>query len=360
MSMSLRTLLTFSVVLLAISGTALGWGGPSHSALAEILFDDPLIQVFTNKFGVDVNAVTSWMGEPPSEWHHPGWSMIQARGYHGTYAGNNWDALDETTRLRYLTHIALDCGVPVGHSPASHVWSNTTKEAWLEAQVSTWSTYPSISGRMNYANSETGYITDFTGKIGDITNRFYGGAINNAQWSKDNLGFYMFDYNDYRHAGWNGTALGLFLGRAVLIDYFLGKIAPIAGMAEQYVVSPGGSVTFELVNAFDPDYITWNSDGTYFNQANAGLTYALWYINGDEVWDFSGASVTYTYDELVAMGLTPGEWSDVRLTVRDDEMDLGYNSAPIYLYPAGGAVPEPATMSLLAVGILGLLRRRKR
>jgi hypothetical protein len=216
-----------SFLLFAIGSTALGWGGPSHAALCQKTFDDPVLQPFLS--GIDQSAIENYTGEPPGNWHSGQWTDIVARSYIDTAgvspSGNNWNSLDETTRLKYLMHNTTDVGVPMGHSPANQVFVDSGKEAYLELQVSTWSTYPTVAGTTYYTHTKNGYSEDFDGTRDTIINKFYNACLNNATWSKNNLaGFpYFHDYNDYRAAGWNGTTIALMLQRVIFVDYFLGQ-----------------------------------------------------------------------------------------------------------------------------------------
>ena len=193
------------------------------------MLDDPAVSPFISEFGIDANSVKSWTSEPPDAWHHPGWSMLQARGYLGVHNDMDWTSLSETTRLRYLIHIAADSGVPVGHSPARDVYVNTLGEAQLEAQVALWDSYPSVAWQTGYYHESTGYSETFTGTYSQILTKFYGACINNAQWykNKENILVCTVRKPIAEPAG-AGTTLGLYLARAMLVDYFLAKRDPVA------------------------------------------------------------------------------------------------------------------------------------
>jgi hypothetical protein len=322
--------IAFSLILLVFIPEAFPWGGPSHSSLATILLNEPTVAPFINEFGVDANSVKSWTSEPPDEWHHPGWDMLNRRGYLGIDNGMDWTSLSETTRLRYLIHIAVDCGVPLGHSPANAVYTNKVAEAQLEAQVATWSSYPSIVGQTGYQHESTGYTASFTGTYSEILTKFYGACINNASWykGKENiLGLHSTDTN--RRAGWCGTTIGLYLGRAMLVDYFLAKRTPLAVANGPYVVSPGGSVTLSSSGSQDPDSVTWLSNGTYVNNGG-GIVSIAWDLNNDGTYETSGANPTLSYNSLYAL-LGPGQ-KTIRLKVVDDEGKVGYGTTTLMVY----------------------------
>jgi len=328
------------MLLLGMTPQVFAWGGPSHSELAQILFNDSNISPFISEFGINVGDVTSWTSEPPDEWHHPGWAMLVARGYLGTYGSQNWAGLNETTRLRYLTHIAVDCGVPIGHSPASDTYTNKVAEAHLEAQVATWSSYPSIAGTCYFQHGSTGYSTCFDGTYTQIISKFYSACLNNANWyeGKENwLGLHSTDTN--RTAAWAGTTLGLNLGRAILVDYFLAKRNTVAVANGPYSVSPGGSITFSSAGSYDPDSITWNANATYYNNGG-GLTTIQWDLNGDGVYETSGASPTLTYSALYALG-GPTTGRTISLRVVDDEGKVATATSTLTVYAPSNVLISP-------------------
>lgn len=331
--------LAWSVVLLllmtvSVGSTAWGWGGPTHSKLAQFLLDDPVISPFVTEFGIDRSSVISWTGEPPDAWHHPGWEMIRDRGYLGVYSGVDWTSLSETTRLKYLIHIATDCGVPLGHSPAREVYINTVAEAALEAQVSTWSSYPSVVGTSYYQHSRTGYAAQFTGSYSDITNTFYYACLNNASWFKSTpTPWYLFGAHEpesNKAAGWNGTTLGQMLGRAMLADYFLAKRDTVAAINGSYAVNPGGNVTFSAAGSYDPDSISWATNGTYYNNGG-GLTAFDWDLTNNGVWDVSASSFNLNYDQLYSL-VGPTEGRTIQLRVIDNEGKAAYASTTLAVY----------------------------
>lgn len=297
-----------AVLLLSVSASTFGWGGPSHSRLAGNIFNDPIISGFATEFNVDVSAVTSWTSEPPTDWHHPGWSMVKARGYLGTYNGMDWTSLTETTRLRYLTHILMDAGVPVGHSPANQVYVNTFNESILEAQASTWSDSPNISG------------SSFTGTRSSVNNTFESQCVSNASAFKNTrnwLGLHSVD--DNRHHGWIGQTLALKMSRAVLTDYFLAKRDTVADIAQNVLfVQSNGNVTLSAAGSQDPDSITWNSNATYYNNGG-GISLVEWDFNEDLVFGLPSGSLDTTVSYAQYFGGNTEAGKNISVKVTDDE-----------------------------------------
>lgn len=343
----------------ALNGVAFGWGGPSHSFLTTRTFNDDVLAPLLS--GINQSAIESWTGEPPTSL--PQWESITGR-YYIRYAGdvggyNWWDDFDETTRLKYLTHSAADCAVPLGHAPANQVYTNTVAEAILEAQVSTWSTYPDVEGTCQYTHSETNHSYSLTGTIGQVIDTFEDAVLDNATWFESTqnwLGLHSIE--DNTDAGWNGTKLALMLQRAVFADYMLSKQRTVATCGGTNVIGPGGLATFEAYGSYDPDNIEWNSNGTY-SQRNTNLESYYWDFNYDGTWDFIDDDPydARSYDYLIGLGIPTGQWSTFRLSAYDDEGTRGDYYGQLYLYPGG--LPEPASLSLLAIGGILALRRRK-
>jgi hypothetical protein len=62
----------------------------------------------------------------------------------------------------------------------------------------------------------------------------------------------------------------------------------------------------------------------------------------------------------MAMGIPTNQWVRYNYAIQDDEGKMAYDSDFLYLSSGGMmAVPEPATMCLLTVGAVSLLRRRR-
>ncbi|MBN1553339.1 MAG: PEP-CTERM sorting domain-containing protein [Phycisphaerae bacterium] len=360
------------VSTLLTGGTVFGWGGPTHSALTTITFDDPVVAPLLSlkDAGTDLSAIENWIYEPASGWQDGQWTNFTARAYIDTGESPNeldWQGLDETTRLQYMTHNATDVGVPIGHAPACYNpggFTDTGKEAYLEAQVSTWSDYPSVYGTCNFTNSKTGHSYSYTGTYDEIINTHYNACRDNMSWSKTHLGGfpYFTDYEDYSAAGWNGTKIALLLQRMVLVDYFLAKQSPVASATgADRVVYPGQTVHFNASNSYDPDEILWQSNGTYYNlgtNPDTDLEY-YWDFNGDGTWDWidDDPYVNMTYNQLLALGTPTNQWVDCEFWIKDNEDKWACDIDALYLSTSGA--PEPATVSLLTVGALAMLKRRR-
>ncbi|MBN1555305.1 MAG: PEP-CTERM sorting domain-containing protein [Phycisphaerae bacterium] len=376
-----------------VSGAAFGWGGPTHAALTQRVFDDPTLAPFLS--GIDQSAIENYIGEP-GDYQNGQWSNVQARAYLDTGVspnGINWNALDETTRLKYMTHNLADVAVPLGHSPANQVYTNTVAEAVLEAQVSTWTSYPSIAGTCNYTHSETGHTYNYTGTIDQILNTHYNAVLDNAAWFKSTKKWYGHSTDDNRHAGWNGTKQAMLLQRAMLVDYFLAKELPVM-TANNYIAYSDQYVVFDQSSSYDPDAISWNSDGTYsqlYGVQNQGIEYFVWDVNGDVPyggnWDYGayGNWVAPTAQMLIDLGVPTDEWSVYYVAGVDNEGKVNYGAAYVYIAsgpaPGGdpeltmlgdidlslltltpensGCIPEPATISLLGIGAMVVLKRKR-
>ncbi|MBN1943584.1 MAG: PEP-CTERM sorting domain-containing protein [Phycisphaerae bacterium] len=363
---------TLIIALVMVNNqAALGWGSATHSALSHITFDDPMVAPLIAGWPSDVvSDIEDWGGEPNYPWHDKQFDDIQDRAYidgAGAPNGKDWSTLNDIVRMMYLLHSCADVGVPVGHSPAHWEpdgFTNKGKEAFLETQVNTWSTYPSVAGTTHFKHSRTGYEYDFTGTINEVVGTFYEVARDNKSWAKANLGVPGSDYNDYRAAGWNGTTIALMLQRAVFVDFVLSNYAA-ATIADVHYHSATNSYEFDGASSYDPDWIRWNSDGTYTridSNGSGGIVSWGWDFDLDGVWDLiasDGHHVTLSASELLAMGLTPNAVNWYGFCVKDDEGKWTETTTWFYMNSPGGA-PEPASLSLLAVGALALVRRRSR
>jgi hypothetical protein len=320
------------------------------------------------------------MGEPTDAFHLGEWGDIYYRSYIDTAGvspwGNYWNALDETTHLQYLTHLTADSAViSKWHHPAMDVNSNINQEKNIEFGVGLWLSYIPVTGTCNYTNSKTGQTHNYTGAITDVLNNHYSAVIDNANWSRTHLSNssapfgYLFDKSDYDAAGDNATIQAQMLQRAVVADYLLAKELPVV-TADNYVGYSGSSITFDESASYDPDAISWNSDGTYSQMYGInpnGLWVYLWDINGDMQWDLESYdnSLSVSTDQLIALGMQTDQWNLYTVLCSDNEGKIQTSQGYVWIYGEGlmmKAVPEPGSLTLLAIGAatLVLLRRKRR
>jgi hypothetical protein len=396
--------------LLAFGATqfAFGWNSTpvypvtnTHSLITTAALSSPIFTTTDNAYGmpllsmcpgVDWNAVRNYSGEPPTATFHSAvvvngayyisseWEDTRTRSYldtagnspMGNYPGGavyNWNSLNETTRLQYLTHLAGDTGVPSAwHYPAYEVNQNTGIESAMEQGVATWATVNSVPNTCVLSNPYTGHTYYYTGTISDVINTHHTCVRDNAQWARDNcdtgswlgayLGDYLGDKGSYDWAANRGTEMAEMYMRALVADYILAKQLPVI-YAGNYVGNLNGSITFDQSTSFDPDAISWRSDATYFQLRginSQGLTAFCYDINGHQFTSDSNTLTLYA-SQLLAIGVQPGEQTPYSVTGIDNEGK--YHTATGFIT----VVPEPGSLTLLAIGAAAFfffLKRKRR
>lgn len=363
-----------SLLILSAGGTALGWSGFEHADMCMGVFTDPGVEHLVNEMNFTIaeyNSIVTWWGEPPDEWHDGQWVTINTRAYIDTagdmFDGKNWNTLSEVDRLRYLMHTAGDVAVPIGHSPAHYNpggFSGDFEATFELMSFAYWQdppgpyAMPHIYYSSVFTNWQTWKNFYFDGTINDIKETFYEACRDNMTWLKEKYENDTLTNDDVIMAAWNGKYIAKMLMRAVLADYLLAKKKPVVEASEEYSGPPWGPATMKFYcdGSYDPDDICWDRDGKYEQMYDTLVRYE-WDFNRDGIWDWGSDTPYCSHPVVNLLGLgcpeglsyydvrcldDEGKWSDIR-------------TEQMYIGPA----PEPACLSLLAVGGLTLLRRRR-
>ena len=338
-------------------GTAFGWAGNTHSLLCQRNFDLPVVSQFLG--GINQSAIENYTSEPSQTSHDVQWdNLIQGRKYlstSGACSNGFWLwGLDETTRLKYLMHHLGDVSVPSHHRPAAYaydsLWAEGISEAAAAGGYGAVGELPNVANTSIHTHTQNGHTYNFTGTIYDVIDEFFDACRDNATYYKGGV------LSRVASANWNALAIDLMLQRAVMVDYFLAKQNAVA-IPEAYY-TPTRDVYFYGSSSYDTDNISWNADGTYSNTGGGIVQYA-WDFNNDVVFDHfsSNSMVVMSAADLIAMGCTAGAWNTYAFSVLDDEGKWSETAGSFYLPVTG--LPEPATLSLLTIGGLALLRRKR-
>jgi hypothetical protein len=238
-SKGLKSLLVICLVL-CISSTTFGWGSSpatTHERMANRILDHPNIQAYIAQFGLNRTTIAGIANtEPPTEYHHPGWSNLRDRSTYLDWPVNN-------TIVGYIIHIACDCGVACCHSPANEVWCDDVAESVFEGSAEARS-IPSLTGL--YSGD---YNTQMSIFYTDQMNLVY----NFKYWWEHTWYCPLCDPGDYAVTGMTN---GLRLTYAVLIEYFNYHTM------QATVISANGG---ESLLAGTNHTITWQTLGTFQN-----------------------------------------------------------------------------------------------
>ncbi|MBN1555728.1 MAG: PEP-CTERM sorting domain-containing protein [Phycisphaerae bacterium] len=325
--------------------------------------------------GVNQSAIENYTGEPDG--HSGQWTGIEGRYYidtGGTYSGFSYNALNETARLQALMHHVGDVSVPAHHYPANIEYDSQWAEGLCEAAATggylSVGELPNVANTTSYTHTRNGHSYNFTGTIDQVTTTFFNACRDNAAWYKSTkktfLGIPYHTASDIASANWNGLKIDLMLQRAVFVDYFLAKLNPVMEPYKFPTGSAGGNISFNYSDAYDPDCVTWESNGSYsqiHGVHSQGLQYYLYDFDGDVPsggdWEYQSYNdiTNFSVNDLIAMGLPTNQWTVFYVAACDNEGK--WYSVEDYMYLSTGGVPEPATLSLLAVGGLALLRKKQ-
>jgi hypothetical protein len=345
----------FGCVFMLVPNEVFGWlSSSSHPTMATEVINDPVVlglmqQYVPGSISTIENFTTdnedisgNYTAFHP---YHGYWSTFASRSY---YADPLWTTYtsgmsDETTKLCYLLHNAIDSGVPINHLPGGEVYSGGWDhvigvEHALEAQVGTWGTYPSIAGTSTRSTSQSGTFS-YTGTYADIVQTHINAVHANAAWFQAQPfswpgGYFSEKSSDANHwAGVAGTTDAMLFARAFVVDYLLQKANTVANVGSgSYAVNPGGSVTLNG-SGQDPDSVSWASNGTYSNNGG-GLSEFAWDLthNGSFVSaNVTGQTSALTHEQLVGIvGYTEGR--TIALRVTDDEGKSAYATTTLAVY----------------------------
>jgi len=281
--------------------------------MAAMVLNDPVVKPLAQAAGVNFSEVTSYTGEPPdatgSEWH-AGWgSFFSNRVYCSGYPGQ--EGANVTTQIKYLIHCATDTGVPAVHGPAGSINSDHSFEYAAETEATFYSAYPPLSG------------TSYSGTLAQVRTAHYNAVMANATAFKD-------DFWGFGTYAWAGVTQGQKFAKAVVVDYFLAQYNPVVEAGSVYRSTPGQSISFSSAGSYVPSSITWNSNGTYYNNGG-GMTEFKWDLNNDGTYETTGASPTLTHAQLVTLvGYTEGR--TISLRVKDDLGKYGYDTSTVAVY----------------------------
>ena len=366
-----RAVLAVSLTVPLACSSAFGWATATHPSLFQAMDDNVAINALLTDTSLvstsDLSAVRTYNSEPPNstdpKWQDSyQWPFIVARSYVDTASplnGRPWNTgLTETQRLCYLQHNTTDDSVPAHHAPANAANNSTYYEGLAEAYGLAHS-IPSVTNTNSCTINGTTY--NLTGTIDQVVTTFQTACVANAASYSSTL--------DVSTAVSNGFKIGQIFQRAVFADYLLAKKATVL-TAHDYTGAVGGSISFdETAGSYDPDAITWNSNGTYsqnYGVSTKGLQHALWDFNGDVPtggsWelDVSSMATTVSVSQLLSYGCPTDTWFPYYIATVDNEGKWATNGGQMYL--SSGGLPEPGTITLLlsaAVAAFFATRRKR-
>ncbi len=215
-------------VLALVSSTAFGWlstvPGTTHEVMADRVLGDATVAAYVSSLGLSASTIADYANlEPPSGYHHPGWTGLQNKYFESWGLSN--------TIAGYVIHIASDTGVPVCHSPGGYVFNNDWAETIIEGRAA--------------SESVPGFSGAYTGTYSQKITTHYNAAIANANAYK-----YWYDHTRWwkRQPGSvpstyyvNGELNGMRMAQAALLEYFDHySAAPVPEPATMALLAIGG------------------------------------------------------------------------------------------------------------------------
>lgn len=210
--MSTRSILRTALGLAVLFSPAFAFGWAStvpnatHEKLAYKVLQHSSLSSYVAQFsayGLNIDNICDYANSEGGP--QGGWGFANDMSY------LNWTLTD--ANVGYIIHGGCDAGMPVSHSPANEVYTNTTREAYFEAGVTATYNAPEISSLL-------------TGTYAQKLDTFHSTVISIASDYKKSNSIWNSKY--YRLYPWadQGMLAGMQLTQTMLMEYFAVKMPP--------------------------------------------------------------------------------------------------------------------------------------